>query len=196
MPTVMLGELARDVFVGRSLSRIKRASDAPATPVVSARDVQDILPPVETLETIQTVFGRDLEGARLEAGDVVVTARGPVRAAVAEDEHSGAIAGPNLVVVRLGPGPLPYVLAAYLRHPATQERLQASTRGTATTGLGVSDLRALLLRRPGAYGLETTSEIVVLTNRYASAALTAVEKRRQLALRFAYDALLPDPANT
>ena len=196
MPTVTLGELAHSVFVGRSLSRIKLAPDAPATPVISARDVQDVLPPVETLETIQAVFNRDLEDVRLQAGDVVVTARGPVRAAVVEDEHKGALAGPNLVVVHLDPGPLPYVLAAYLRHPVIQERLQASTRGTATTGLGVSDLRALPLRRPGAYGLETTSEIVVLTNRYAVAALTAVEKRRQLALRFAYDALLPDPADT
>ena len=60
----------------------------------------------------------------------------------------------------------------------------------------MSDLRALPLQRPSAYGLDTTSEIVVLTNRYAAAALTAVEKRRQLALRFAYDALLPDPADT
>lgn len=194
MRMVTLGELARDIFVGRPLSRIKVVPDAPPIPLVSPRDVEDVLSPVEDLETLQTVLSSDIKRARLEAGDVVVTARGSVRAAVAEEEHRGAIVGPNLVVVRLEPGPLPYVVAAYLRHPLVQEHLQAQTRGTATAGLGVGDLRALPLMLPDENELKTICEVVVLTDRYASAALTAVARRRQIALRLVHDALAPERA--
>lgn len=191
---VTLGELAHDIFVGRPLSRIKVASDAPLTPLVSPRDVGDVLPLVGTLETLQAVPSSEIESARLEVGDVVVTARGLVRAAVVQDEHRGAIAGPNLVIVRLGAGPLPHALAAYLRHPAIQERLQASTRGTATAGFGVGDLRALPLTLPDESELETIRELVVLTDRYALAALAAVEMRRQITMRLVHNALAPERA--
>lgn len=83
--------------------------------VVHARHVGDALAQPEPGFAAPTAR---LDRARLEPGDVLITARGAViRARVAGPLLAGSAASSNLLVVRLGPQLLPEVLVAYMQTP-------------------------------------------------------------------------------
>lgn len=191
---IALALLADAIFSGRPTSRIRLDPSAAPSLLVSARDVGLVLSPPEALDKIEAAADPSLDAARLQPGDVVITARGSLRAAVAGLEHRDAIPGPNLIVVRPRPEIPGAVIAAYLRLPSVQARLQAAAYGTATVHFGVEDVKKLTMKLPPADDLKGLAETVALTDRYVAAATRAIEARRQIALERLRDALEPESA--
>lgn len=89
---------------------------------------------------------RELERLSVARGDIILTSRGRLRVAVASSEHSGALVGANLVVIRLSTEYPPGLLAAYLRHPVIEERLFSEFASSATPGFSVEALKQLEVR--------------------------------------------------
>lgn len=115
--------------------------------MLSLRDVGARIAPRDQLEEAHVPAASEV--LRLaEAGDIVMTARGRLRAAVVEQQHAGVAVGPNLILLRLKDGfPAPLMLA-YLRHPEIEQRLMMETAGTATPGISVEGLRQLEAQLP------------------------------------------------
>jgi hypothetical protein len=177
-----LGSLTETIFSGRSTSRIALKSGGMSIKALAPRDVGIVLASREALEDLEVEqAASDLEPVRVKPGDVIVTARGTLRAAVALEEHAGVVATANLVVVRLRDPLLCHVLAAYLRAPSTARRLQARAIGTATVGFGTQDLKNLEIDLPKGDELAALNELVSMTDRYTAAAQRAIDARRDLA---------------
>lgn len=141
---VKLSEIA-DVFSGRPPQRAVAGEPTANVPVLSMRDVGQRITPRDELE-LTPVGGEPDPTRRLQTGDVVITSRGRVRAAVAGEEHAGILVGPNLMIVRLQGSMPPALLAAYLRHPIIGARLLEDISGTGTPGFSMDTLRSLPLR--------------------------------------------------
>ena len=123
----------------------------------------------------------DLGSIAVQAGDIVLTSRGTLRVAVARPEHIDAIPTANLIVIRLTEIKFANVLAAYLRAPSTAWRLQLGSRGTATVGFGIQDVKSLPVALPDEDQVHTLNNLVELTDQYADAVLRSVEARRLVA---------------
>lgn len=161
---VKLAEIA-DVFSGRPPQRVVEGEATANVPVLSMRDVGQRITPLEDLD-LTPVGGEPDPTRRLQAGDVVVTSRGRVRAAVAGEEHAGMLVGPNLMIVRLRDSMPPALLAAYLRHPIVEARLLEDISGTGTPGFSMDTLRSLPLRRVSSDRAVALAALVEETDQY------------------------------
>ncbi len=141
-----LGDIAQ-IFSGRAVKRAAAHDGGQVVRLVGLRDIGRRLAPVAELEEIEVAEGEDVGRTALTAGDVLVTSRGAnVRAAVVQREHEGAIAGPNLIVVRLDGSLRPELVAAYLRHPLVSAQLLRDFVGSTTAGFTTDTLRRIDLR--------------------------------------------------
>lgn len=156
------------VFLGRAPTRDPgQGAIGPYVPVqlLTMRDVGLRLSSRDLIETVGLGAPPDPERL-LRAGDIVVTSRGRLRAAVAEREHEGVLVGPNLILVRLYRALPPHVLAAYLRHPVVEEELLAETSGTGTPGLSLDVLKNLVVRDMSEARAGVLAELVEQTEAY------------------------------
>jgi hypothetical protein len=186
-----LAELATDIFSGKGASRLKTGARGAEKLLVSIKDIETSIAPRSDLEVVRVAPGPDVERLCLHTGDVVITARGAVRAAVVREEQAGALAGANLVVVRLQPEIEPDVIAAYLRHPRVEQELLADFVGSVTPGFSVSGLRKLPIALPSRSDLSAMNEMVRRADQYHDAMLQAAEARRAIALELVQRALRP-----
>lgn len=131
-----------DVFLGRAPPRQDAGDPGAAVQVLTMRDVNVAIAPRDQIEMV-SLAGRPDPDRLLRPGDIVVTSRGRLRAAVAEREHEGLLVGHNLMLVRLRGAMPPQVLAAYLRHPIVEEGLLSEMPGAGTPGLSLDALRNL-----------------------------------------------------
>lgn len=186
-----IGSLAEVIFSGRPTSRFKTSAGGKPIRLLTPRDVGSILAKIDELEQMEVDPSSDLVSIGVQAGDIVITSRGTLRVAVARPEHIDAIPTANLIVVRLKEIRFANVLAAYLRAPSTAWRLQLGSRGTATVGFGVQDLKSLPVALPDDGQVDTLNNLVELTDQYAEAVLRSVESRRLVAqelVRAAFEA--------
>jgi restriction endonuclease S subunit len=124
---------------------------------------------------------RDFDRYRVQERDIILTARGTVvRAAVVEPAQSGAVAGPNLIVIRPQPDLEPDLLAAYLRHPSMQTRLLAQRVGSVTLGFTTSQVAALKIAVPVLAHQQHLAQLVRLADAYYEKASQAAMARRDL----------------
>lgn len=178
---VSLGEIAL-IFAGMSASRLKAMVGVAQTRIVNVRDVSTSLAPLTALDLMELVPDKQLNSIRLEQDDVVVTARGSLRAAVVEMQHIGAVAGANLVVVRPKQGLRPHVLAAFLRHPRVEKKLLADFSGSVTSGFTLNSIRNLRMNQVSSEKMVLANELVILTEKYYTDMLNAATTRRMIAL--------------
>lgn len=188
-PLLTLADAADRIFAGRMTSRLKPGLDD--FPIIGVRDVGDSIGRVNQLEVAQGLSGADAQRVSVQAGDIVVTSRGAVRAAVVEAEHEGAIAGVNTVVVRPRSSSSSTVLAAYLRHPRTIETLLRDFSGSTVPGFSIETLRALPLDLPDEETLRQMEDMVMAAYRYHSAMTEAANARLTLALDLVAQNLAP-----
>ncbi len=119
-----------------------------------------------------------------------MTARGiTIRAAVARPEHTGVIAGPNLIVFRPGPRIVPELIAVLLRHPQTQAALLQSRTGSGTPGFTISQLANLEVSLPDIGSQLQLMEMADLADAHHLAAVTAARLRRDVVHDLVFDAL-------
>jgi restriction endonuclease S subunit len=112
-----------------------------------------------------------------------------MKVAGVQDEQSGAIAGPNLIVVRPGRTLLPPLVLALLRSPSTVTKLASETAGTTVPSLNVSTVSRLRVSVPPQETQTELAELVRLGDEHYAAARRAAEVRRQIAQEVAVRAL-------
>jgi hypothetical protein len=154
--------------------------------VLSLRDVGARIAPRDQLEEVQAPAGS--EALRVaEAGDIVMTARGRLRAALVEQQHAGVVVGPNLILLRLKSGfPAPLMLA-YLRHPEIERRLMMETAGTATPGISIEGLRQLETQLPPPESWADATELVESVDLYHDEILESARLLKQGVSEWLFD---------
>lgn len=176
-----LGEIAH-IFSGRPAKRASDGETAITARVVGLRDISRRISPLHALEEIQIADSEDAGRSALRPGDVVVTARGSnVRAAVAQRDHDGVLAGANLIVVRLDGAAPPELIAAYLRHPSISSQLLREFVGTSTAGFTIDSLKKIELGRPDDECAALLAELVVRVDAYAEYQQRVIELRETAA---------------
>jgi hypothetical protein len=176
-----LGEIAQ-IFSGRPVRRVPDGDAWRSARVVGLRDVGRRISPAAEIEEVQVAETDDVARSALQVGDIVVTARGAnVRAAVATSDHEGLLAGPNLIVVRLGGGAPPEMIAAYLRHPEVSARLLRDFVGTSTGGITIESLRRVELAMTDSDCAARLSELVQRIDAYAEYQRRVIDLRQTAA---------------
>lgn len=161
---VKLAEIA-EIFLGRPPAKVDEGATTATAPIVALRDVASRITPRDRLEEVE-VSGDPDPQRRLRRGDIVVTARGRIRSAVAEAQHEQALLGPNLLLVRLRESIPPEVVAAYIRHPLVAPSLLSDQGVSATASLAVDALRSLELAQLDVDCAEALAELVRETEDY------------------------------
>lgn len=186
-----LGDMAQ-VFAGRAVKRASPDTDSRPLRIVGLRDIGRRMAPLTDLEEVEVAEGD--EGARslLQPGDVLVTSRGSnIRAAVVREEHAGAVAGPNLIVVRLGGFLRPELLAAYLRHPFISAQLLREFSGSSTAGFTIDSLRRIDLQITDDGCADLLADLVQRVDAYSEYQARAVELHQALADEAIFEHLNP-----
>lgn len=182
-----------EVFSGRPPRRAETGEATTRVPLLTMRDVGVRISPRPALDEAE-VTGDPDPNRRLQLGDVVVTSRGRIRAAVAQEEHEGVLVGPNLMFVRILTDFPATLLAAYLRHPEIEARLLGDTGGTGTPGLSLDTLRNLSLRAVTAPRASSLSALVEEAENYRLQVEAGARLLSEAVAEAVYDRL--DPAGT
>lgn len=186
-----LGEMAQ-VFAGRAVKRAPPDTESRPLRIVGLRDVGRRMAPATELEEVEVLEGDEGGRSLLQPGDVLVTSRGSnVRAAVAQDEHAGAVAGPNLIVVRLGGFLRPELLAAYLRHPVISAQLLREFSGSSTAGFTIDSLRRIDVQVAEGDCADLLADLVQHVDAYSEYQARAVELHQALADEAIFEHLNP-----
>lgn len=178
-----LGEHALAIFTGLVVARTAEHALTVPTSVVHLRDIGVTVPPAEALDRLELPDDGEVARCRLRPADVVVTARGAaVRAAVISDAQAGAVAGPNVMVVR----PRAYVaselLATFLRHPDTAAALLRTRAGSATGGFTATQLAALPIGLPTPERQAQLADLARLATDHFDVVVRAASLRRDATL--------------
>lgn len=178
-----------EVFAGLSvLRRHGQGRGTRPVPVINVSDLEaDGVAPADRLPRFTIRVGPATDRYRVQAGDVLVTARGTVlKVAVVGAESAGAIASSNLLVIRPGPEVLPAVLLAFLRSGPVQAELLASGQSSSRAlSLTASDLGRLQVPLPPLAEQRRIVELLQAADANYRSALQAAELRRQVAYEVA-----------
>lgn len=111
------------------------------TRLVNVKDVQDGKINADKVELVKVKETDALGRNRLEAGDLVITAKGQnFKAAVAGKDVEGFVISANLIALRLDDRVRPEVVAAYLNSPPGQREINARAAGGIIKGLNAKTL--------------------------------------------------------
>lgn len=182
---VSLKDAVDAIFVGIPTHRLTEiaSSDAVTGRIINIRDIQgDELPedPRE-LSTIAVPRGTDWEKFRVQAGDVLITARSSVKVAPVREDYSGALAAANLIVVRPGETVAAPLVLAFLRHPETKQQLERLSTGTTVTSINVKAVSSLRIKIPTPEQQMKLASLSEASERSLRATMRAAEIRRRLA---------------
>lgn len=187
-----LAEIA-EVFSGRPAQKVEEGEPTSLVPVVAMRDVGTRIVARAHLETV-SVGGEPDPRRRIQAGDIVVTSRGRVRAAVAHEEHAGVLLGPNLMMIRPQRDYPSALLAAFLRHPAVEARLLADTMTAGTPGFSMENLRSLELNDIPADQADRLAELMDETDTYVREIQAGADRLTAAAIETVFTNLNVEPA--
>lgn len=188
----MLADLVVDIFAGKPTSRLKTDAAGRDLRVVSIKDVDVSISPLERLEQVRVLALSDLQRLQLQLNDIVITARGAVRSAVVREQHIGSLPGANLIVVRPKPQINAEAIAAYLRHPKIEELLLSDFAGSVTPGFSVHALKKLPIKLPSLEILSKLADLSDTTEKYIAAIEASAKMRRMITLEAIYSNLWPN----
>lgn len=184
-------DLCRDIFSGRPINRLPTTAHSAPRRIIGPKDVTTRIASIEDLDLVEGPETGARNRLELQPGDIVVTSRGTVRAAVATDEHAGVLVGANLVVVRPHPKVGPHLIAAYLRHPAIQEHLLADYSGSATPGFSIETLKQIDIQYPQDSSLSDLQRIASAVESYAENLEDAASLRRRAVVEMVFESMSP-----
>lgn len=98
---------------------------------------------LDAVENLAARNERDIERARIHAGDVLLSMRGNFRAALADKKCESLIISQNLALLRFREGIDPCLMAAYLNSQQGRDTLTALARGRAVPVLSSAALETL-----------------------------------------------------
>ena len=184
-------DLCRDIFSGRPINRLPTTAHSAPRRILGPKDITTRIAPAEDLDIVEGPESGSRNRLELQQGDIVVTSRGAVRAAVASEEHAGVLVGANLVVVRPHLKVGPHLIAAYLRHPAIQEHLLAEYSGSATPGFSIETLKQLDIQYPKDSILSDLQRIASTVESYAENLEDAASLRRRAVVEMVFENMSP-----
>lgn len=182
IPERQLRDVVSTIFMGMALSKHpQNALSAPPVKLVNTRDIGDGgLASPEELQELPLPVTSQTERYRIREGDVLVSARGTFKVGRAGEGHSGAIAGPNLVVLRPAPALESWLLYAFLRHPAVQEEIQRRSVKTTVASINIDTIASLHIRIPSPGRQFKLARLVELAEKQYILGLRIAERRRLL----------------
>lgn len=181
-PKIRLGDLMESIFAGMVLSRQPKEGlfEAP-TRIINTRDIEEgILISPGRLEEVQLPATSQTDRYRVQDGDVLVSARGAFKVARVQTGHAGAVAGPNLIVVRPGRSLKPELLYAFLRHPDIQSEIHRQSVKTTVASIGIETIANLRIKVPEASKQSNLAQLVDLAERQYELSRRIAEIRRVL----------------
>ncbi len=182
-----------EVYLGRAPAKTGPDDAKVAVPMLALRDVGSRITVRSELENVDATAS--LEGVRLaQSGDVVVTARGRLRAAIIEPQHEGVAIGPNLILIRVRDGLPPALVVAFLRHPEVERRLVVETAGTSTPGISIEALRQLEMRIPPAETWAEAAELVDAVEAYHDEIVESARLMKQGVSEWVFDQMAENPS--
>jgi restriction endonuclease S subunit len=109
-----------------------------------------------------------------------VSARGAFKVGRVQTGHAGAVAGPNLIVVRPGRSLRPELLYAFLRHPDIQSEIHRHSVKTTVASIGIETIANLRIKVPEASKQSHLAQLVDLAERQYELSRRIAEIRRVL----------------
>lgn len=181
-----LSSLVDSIFMGVNLTRLVSDSpDSRAIPVIHVKDVEggQILSrsELDIVSICSTKIGRQ----ELQAGDILVSARGTIlKCAVVRETHIACIASANFIVIRPGSkSPVNAdLLCALLRQNETKALLLSRISGTAQPVMTIKDLEVLTMVVPPPETQVKLSQLINLADELFRTATKSAEMRRDEAL--------------
>lgn len=140
---------------------------------------------VDNMDSIVLLDAKNPERYILQAGDVVIMARGSsIRASYVSEEvaKSRVMASANFIIVR--PNPLEIcgeVIAAYLNSEVGASRLQSLSKGATIQHISTSDLKNLEVPTPSKETQASISEIFHANQEAYQATIALAEQQKQTA---------------
>ena len=177
-----LRALVDDLFMGVVLSRVPKsgASGTPAR-VINTRDIEGgVLKPLDQLDNVNVPSTSQMDHYHIWDGDVLVAARGAFKVARVRAEHAGAIAGPNLIVIRPSPSMQPSLLYAFLQHPDIQSQIQRKSVKTTVASIGIDTIANLYIKLPDPSRQIDLAKLIDLAERQYVLGRRIGEIRREL----------------
>jgi restriction endonuclease S subunit len=111
---------------------------------------------------------------------VLISARGAFKVARVLAEHAGAIAGPNLIVIRPSLSLKPSLLYAFLQHPDIQSQIQRKSVKTTVASIGIDTVANLCIKLPDASRQVDLALLIDLAERQYILGRRIGEIRREL----------------
>lgn len=174
------------ISAGLAVAR-KTGDEGVETPVIGVVDLDGFgnVASSSSLERLRLLHSRNLDGYRVRAGDVLITARGTqLKVALVDDATAGAVLSANLLSIRprvdrLLPGSLAAWLQTPRGHAALTERFHSTTGLLALT---TPVVRALPVPVPPLAVQEQAAALFDATRAGYIAARRAADARRALGL--------------
>lgn len=182
--TIKLRDAVDAIFLGMPA---QKGTNAPAAGLVDAkviniRDIQDdALCNPEDLATIPIQSGESFRRFEVQPSDVLLTARSTLKVAIVGKGHTGALATANLIVVRPGPVLAAPLLFAFLRNPATRQKLEQLKTGTTVSSINVAVVSELLINIPTLDQQAKLTKLAQASEEASTALLQAATLRRKIA---------------
>jgi hypothetical protein len=192
-PGIQLRFLVDDMFMGMVLAKQpKGGSSSSSVMVINTRDIDaGILTSPDQLDRVELPATSQTEHYRVREGDVLVSARGAFKVARIQAESVGAIAGPNLIVIRPSPSLQPSLLYAFLRHPDIQAQIQRQSVKTTVASIGIDTIGNLIIRVPNESKQFDLAHLIDLAERQYVLGRRMAEIRRTLAQEIVARELIP-----
>lgn len=192
-PSIQLRFLVDDMFMGMVLAKQpKGASSNVSLKVINTRDIDSgILSAPDQLDRVELPATSQTDHYRVREGDVLVSARGAFKVARIQNEYIGAVAGPNLIVLRPNPSLKSSLLYAFLRLPDVQAQIQRQSVKTTVASIGIDTIANLALRIPDETKQFELARLIDLTERQYVLGRRMAEIRRTLAEEIITRELIP-----
>lgn len=178
-----LGNVVEAIFSGIVLSRQPQiASSGPPIRVINSRDIIEdgTLATTDLLENVNLPMTSQTERYRVQEGDVLVSARGVFKVGRVTGAHKGALAGPNLIVVRPGRILESWLVYSFLRHPGTRAELERHSVKTTVASIRIGTIDNLRIRVPHLSKQRGLARAVELAERQYALGRRIADARRLL----------------
>ncbi len=172
------------IFLGMPMPKKggRKVAEKPADKIINIRDIQhDVIVPAMQLATINVPPTMERRRFQVQPDDVLITSRSTLKIASVRDEHAGALAVANLIVVRPGSVLDASLVLAFLQHSDTRQVLERERTGTTVTSINIKAVANLELRIPTIEQQVKLAGLAYASERAYKALTQAADIRRQIA---------------
>lgn len=182
-------EAVADIRAGLPTYRLRAEASTPV-PVLKVRDLNHAHEPGWKLDTVEVSQPDRLKPYRVQARDIVVTARGTnLKVALVPERWAGALLDWNLIAIHPGPRLRAELIFGFLQSPAGRRAVDRRLTGTTLLMLTVGNLKEIEVPVPPVEQQQILVRLLQAADRQYESAIAAAELRRRIAQKVAWDAM-------